>query len=45
MVENLLSSKPTEFYLGGINKEVMIQNKCEFTIDRNYFVVKLFINR
>ena len=48
--ENFLSSKPGEIYLRVINKlldklQDMIQNISEYTIHRNQFFVKLFMNK
>ena len=48
-VENLLSTKPAEFYLRGINTllyklQEVIQNNGEYNIDWNQFIVKLLIN-
>ena len=49
-VENLLSSKATEFYLKGINKlpdkwQEVIKNDGEYIIDRDLFIVKLMLNK
>ena len=48
--ENFLSSKPVEFYMGGINKlpdnwQKASQNNDKYTIDRNWLIVKSFMDR
>ena len=48
--KTFLSLKPAEFYLRWINKlhdqcRELIRNKSEYTIDRNHFIAKLFIDK
>ena len=48
--ENMLSSKASEFYLSGINKQPdkwqkLIQNNGEYTIHWILFFVELFMNK
>ena len=47
-MENFLSSKAAEVYLKGINKlqdKEVTQNRGNYTIAWNQFIVKLFMNK